>query len=80
MSELLSTQPVVRSCRSVIESAGEVAERLRTGPELIERLQALDPTLGQCLAEMTDAVFDLDYRTGYLDNSAVTIPRPRASM
>jgi hypothetical protein len=75
MSEL-STVPLVRSCRTVIESAGQVAERLRTGPgELQAQLAALDPTLGAAVRAMTDAVIELDYRTGYLDTAPLTIPQ-----
>lgn len=62
--------PVVRSCRTVIEHAGEVAELL-VADDFAQQLQQLDPRLRAPLQNLADAVYDLDYRTGYLDRDAL---------
>lgn len=59
--------PVVRSCRDIIAAAGDVTAMLATAPpDYLERLRLVAPELAQVLLPLTDAVYDLDYRTAYL--------------
>lgn len=61
------TRPIVRSCRDIIDAAGDVTAMLATAPpDYLTRLQLVAPELVRALTPLTDAVFDLDHRTAYL--------------
>lgn len=58
---------LLRSCRAVVTTAGQVASVIATDPAVIlARLSAVDPRLGTALGDMTDAVMTLDHHTDYL--------------
>lgn len=62
-----STRPVVRSCRNIIDAAGDLAAMLATAPPgYLARIQLVAPDLCDALTSVTDAVLDLDHRTAYL--------------
>lgn len=74
-----ASTPLVRSCRTVIETAGQVTEVFRTHgtspADFMAQLEAIDPRLPDAFASLADAVVELDYRTGYLGPEPHALPR-----
>lgn len=61
--------PVVRSVREVITASGQVTRAMLGDPTgEIHAIGRRNPALAEALAPFLDAVMDLDYRTGFLDD------------